>query len=419
MSNNENEQPPQSPKPPKRRNGWLIPILLGVIIGVLLVTFALPALNDADLLPNQSKKDDSSVNDAKIDRKEDGKKNQSVEVDVSTEVTKVVEEVTPAVVGVANLQRQSNFWQRDQDRDGGNDSEKEMSVGSGVIYKKDTSDAYVVTNHHVIDGADKIEVVLSDDTHVNAKLLGSDLFSDLAVLKMDSKDVKKVVDIGSSNKVKVGEPAIAIGNPLGLMFSGSVTQGVISGKERTVPQDFNNDGRPDWQAEVIQTDAAINPGNSGGALINIAGQLIGINSMKINQTAVEGIGFAIPVDTAMPIIDELETKGEIIRPYLGVEAYALEEVPKSEWQNTLKLPKSVEAGVYLMSVETGSPADEAGLRKLDVITEIDGHEVESMIDLREVLYDKKEVGDEVTITYYREGSKDQVKLKLGEQKSNK
>lgn len=419
MSNNENEQPPQPPKPPKRRKGWLIPILLGVIIGVLLVTMALPALNDTGLLPNQSKKDERDVNDAKIDRKEDGKKKQSVEVDVSTEVTKVVEEVTPAVVGVANLQKQSSFWQRDQDRNRGNNSEKEMSVGSGVIYKKDASEAFVVTNHHVIDGADKIEVVLSDDTHVNAKLLGSDLFSDLAVLKMDSKDVKKVVEIGSSNKVKVGEPAIAIGNPLGLMFSGSVTQGVISGKERTVPQDFNNDGRPDWQAEVIQTDAAINPGNSGGALINIAGQLIGINSMKINQTAVEGIGFAIPVDTAMPIIDELETKGEIIRPYLGVEAYALEEVPKSEWQDTLKLPKSVEAGVYIWTVETGSPADEAGLKKLDVITKIDDQDVESMIDLREILFDKKEVGDEVKLTYYREGKKEEATVKLGEQEHNK
>src|SRR5699024_634652 len=116
------------------------------------------------------------------------------------------------------------------------------------------------------------------------------------------------------------------------------------------PQDFNNDGRPDWQAEVIQTDAAINPGNSGGALINIAGQLIGINSMKINQTAVEGIGFAIPVDTAMPIIDELETKGEIIRPYLDGAIYAIEIVPKSELQDTMKLLKSVEAGVYIWIV---------------------------------------------------------------------
>src|SRR5699024_10586561 len=135
---------------------------------------------------------------------------------------------------------------------------------------------------------------------------------------------KKTIERGTSDNIKVGEPAIAIGNPLGHMFAGSVTQGVISGKQRTVPQDFNEDGRPDWQAEVIQTDAAINPGNSGGALINIDGQLIGINSMKINQTIAQGIGFAIPIDTAKPIIQELEETGSMTRPFLGVEIYSLE-----------------------------------------------------------------------------------------------
>src|SRR5699024_7231526 len=139
---------------------------------------------------------------------------------------------------------------------------------------------------------------------------------------------EQTIDIGTSENVKVGEPAVAIGNPLG-MFAGSVTQGVISGKQRTIPQDFNNDGRADWQAEVIQTDAAINPGNSGGALINIDGRLIGINSMKVNESAVEGIGFAIPIDTALPIIQELEGTGEVKRPYLGLEIYSLEEVPQT------------------------------------------------------------------------------------------
>src|SRR5699024_10825858 len=161
--------------------------------------------------------------------------------------------------------------------------------------------------------------------------------------------------------VKVGEPAVAIGNPLGHMFAGSVTQGVISGTQRTIPLDINQDGRADWQAEVIQTDAETNPGNSGGALINIEGQLIGINSMKINQTSVEGIGFAIPIDTAMPVIEELEETGEVTRPYLGVEIYSLEEVPKAEWSRTLNLPEDIEGGVYVWSVEPLSPADQGGL----------------------------------------------------------
>src|SRR5690625_2343528 len=192
------------------------------------------------------------------------------------------------------------------------------------------------------------------------------------------------------------------------MFLGSVTQGIISGKQRTVPLDFNQDGRPDWNAEVIQTDAAINPGNSGGALINLEGQLIGINSMKINQTIAEGLGFAIPVDFARPVIQELEETGSVTRPYLGVEIYSLDEVPKVEWRNTLHLPEEVEGGVYVWSVERLSPADQAGLQRLDVITEMDGQEILDMIDLRKILYQEKDVGDTVSITFYRDGEQQQV-----------
>src|SRR5699024_22988 len=149
---------------------------------------------------------------------------------------------------------------------------------------------YAVARHGalpIFEGADELEVVMFDDKHLEAELLGGDLFTDLAVLRMDGKDIKKTIEMGTSENIKVGEPVIAIGNPLGHMFAGSVTQGIISGKQRTIPQDFNLDGRADWQAEVIQTDAAINPGNSGGALINMDGLLIGINSMKVNQAAVE------------------------------------------------------------------------------------------------------------------------------------
>ena len=241
------------------------------------------------------------------------------------------------------------------------------------------------------------------------------MFSDLAVLRMDSAEVDTIVEMGSSENLKVGEPAIAIGNPLGHMFSGSVTLGVISGTQRTIPVDFDMDGRADWQAEVIQTDAAINPGNSGGALINIDGQLIGINSMKINQTAVEGIGFAIPIDTAQPLIKELEETGEVVRPYLGVEIYSLDEVPQTEWQRSLKLPEEVEGGIYIWSIEPFSPADEAGLKRLDVITALDGEEIMGTIDLRKVLYQEKEIGDELSVTFYRDGKKQETTIKLSVQ----
>lgn len=396
---------PPNPQRKKKKN-WLIPLLLGVIIGVLLVTVALPVLVDTGILTNNEQ--EAGTRQDLGSTKEGNEPKQVMNVDVSTQITEIIDQVAPAVVGVINIQQQIDFWQQEE--------KSQAGEGSGVIYKKEDGTAFVVTNHHVVSGADTIEVVLFDDTRIEAKLVGSDLFSDLAVLKMDGDKIKNVIEIGTSANVKVGEPAIAIGNPLGLMFSGSVTQGVISGKERTIPQDFNQDGRADWQAEVIQTDAAINPGNSGGALINLNGQLIGINSMKINQTAVEGLGFAIPIDSALPIISQLETEGKVTRPYLGVEIYSLEEVPQTEWNNTLKLPEDIEGGVYVWSVEPLSPADRAGLKRLDVITELDGKQVRNMIDLRKILYQEKDVGDKVTVTYYREGSKQETTIELGTQK---
>ncbi|MGM8212829.1 S1C family serine protease [Virgibacillus sp. W0430] len=382
----------------KKGGNWLIPILIGVIIGGVFVFF---------LKPMDSNENHSSTNEQSESTTDGPTETKNISVNVSTQITDIVEQVSPAVVGITNIQQRADFWQQQEDREAGS--------GSGVIYKKQDGYAYVVTNHHVIENADVIEVVLWDETTKEAELLGTDLFSDLAVLRMEDDDVDQVIEMGSSESVKVGEPAIAIGNPLG-MFLGSVTQGIVSGKQRTVPQDFNQDGRADWQAEVIQTDAAINPGNSGGALINMEGQLIGINSMKINQTVAEGLGFAIPVDIARPIIQELEETGKVTRPYLGVEIYALEEVPKVEWRNTLNLPDTVKGGVYIWSVEPLTPADQAGLKRLDVITAMDGKEITDMIELRKILYQEKEVGDTVKITFYRDGEKQETTVKLGIQK---
>ncbi|WP_164215711.1 trypsin-like peptidase domain-containing protein [Virgibacillus sp. YIM 98842] len=391
----------------KKKRGWLVPGLLGIIIGILLVTLVVPAFLESGNFTQDDTEEQIADNEQENTGEEKGNINTSVNVDVSTQITEIVEEVSPSVVGVINIQQRMDFWQQGEGTQAGE--------GSGVIYKADGDTAYVVTNQHVIEGADEVEVVLYDETHVEAELIGGDLFSDLAVLTIDANHVEHVIDIGSSADIKVGEPAIAIGNPLGLMFSGSVTQGIISGTERTIPQDFNQDGRADWQAEVIQTDAAINPGNSGGALINMYGQLIGINSMKINQAAVEGIGFAIPVDTAIPIMEELEETGEVTRPYLGVEIYSLDEVPHTEWRSTLNLPEEVEGGVYIWSVERLSPADQAGLERLDVITQMDGEPIHNMIDLRQILYQEKEIGEEVTITFYRDGEQQETTLELGTQ----
>ena len=398
--------PPESEQ--KQKSGWLMPIVIALAVAILLFLVLAPSLfgenkstDEGD--PNQQEQpnDSGATNDADVKR-------ETVQVDVTTQITDIVEEVSPAVVGVTNIQMRSDFWQQSESNEAG--------TGSGVIYKKDNEYAYIVTNHHVVTQADVVEIVLSDETNLEAEILGADLFTDLAVLRVEADKVPDPIELGSSESLKVGEPVIAIGNPLGHMFAGSVTQGIISGKQRTIPQDFNNDGRPDWQSEVIQTDAAINPGNSGGALINIEGNLIGINSMKINQAVAQGIGFAIPIDIAKPIIEELETSGQVVRPFMGVEIYSLEEVPKSEWKNSLNLPDEIEGGVYIWSVEPLSPAEKGGLQRLDVITEFDGKEILNILDLRKILYQERDIGDEVRIVYYRDGEKHETKVTLAEQK---
>ncbi|MDC3415062.1 S1C family serine protease [Terrihalobacillus insolitus] len=391
-----------------KRTGWLLPSIIGGIVGAVMMLLLLPSFNQSDLSPFGSTEQQGNADDEQNDVAGNNPSTKNMNVNITTQITDVVEQVAPAVVGVVSIQQQSNFWGQQESGQGG--------TGSGVIYKVENGKAYVVTNQHVISGSDEIEVVLSDGMHVKSTLLGSDLFTDLAVLELNVTGNEKVIEMGKSDNVKVGEPVIAIGSPLGLRFSGSVTQGVISGKQRAIPQDFDKDGRSDWQAEVIQTDAAINPGNSGGALINMNGELIGINSMKIAQSSVEGIGFSIPIDNAKPIIQQLETKGEVIRPYMGVEVYSLEDIPQAEWERTLQLPEEVKGGVYLWTVEPMTPAAQAGLRRLDVITHMDGEQIGNVIDLRKHLYEEKVVGDEMEITYYRDGQKQTTTLTLTSQK---
>ncbi|MRH43673.1 PDZ domain-containing protein [Aquibacillus halophilus] len=309
--------------------------------------------------------------------------------------------VSDAVVGVSNI-RQADLWSQSD----------AAGTGSGVIYKKENGYAYVVTNNHVVEGANEVEVILTNGDHVEAEVLGVDQLTDLAVLKIDGSKVTQVATLGSSDSLTVGETAIAIGNPLGTEFAGSVTKGIISGLERSVEVDLNSDGQPDWTTEVIQTDAAINPGNSGGALINDRGELIGINSMKIAQAAVEGIGFAIPVDSAKPIIDQLETTGQVARPFIGISAVSLSTVPEVHKQQTLQLDDSVMKGIVIANREAGSPADQAGLEQYDVITKINGQDITTMMELKQYLYSETEIGEEITITYYRNGEQLTTSLTL-------
>ncbi|MGX1902766.1 S1C family serine protease [Thermolongibacillus altinsuensis] len=382
------------------RGGAILSGVVGAILGGLLVIVAVPSFVKWDVLPynmEQNEKDVSETTDQP-------KVEKNVTVNVVSQVTQAVDKVSEAVVGVVNIQ-EASFWS-----EGG-----EAGTGSGVIYKKENGKAFIVTNHHVIEGASRVEVSLSDGTKVKARILGSDVWTDLAVLEIDAKHVTKVAEFGNSDVVKPGEPVIAIGNPLGLQFAGSVTQGIISGTKRTIPIDIDQDGIPDWHAEVLQTDAAINPGNSGGALVNIEGQVIGINSMKIAEQAVEGIGLAIPINYAKPVISDLEKFGQVRRPYMGVELRSLSDIPAYHWQETLHLPPSVKEGVAILQVVPGSPAERAGLREFDVIVELDGEKIADVIELRKHLYNRKQIGDTMKVTFYRDGQKKTVTMKLARQ----
>lgn len=384
----------------KNRNGrtTFLAGLFGVIIGAVIVLLFVPKLIEFGLYTN----DDN--NNQITEETEKSPVSKGVSIDVQSDITKAVSKVSDAVVGVINLQR-TNFWEGQV---------SEAGAGSGVIYKKAGNSAFIVTNHHVIRDATGIEVTLSNGERLEANIVGSDPLMDLAILEVDGKKIKKVAEFGTSSSLKPGEPAIAIGNPLGFL-EGTVTAGIISNIERTIPIDTDGDGAPDWNAEVIQTDASINPGNSGGALINIAGQVIGINSSKIAQSAVEGIGFAIPIDAAKPIIEQLEKYGEVKRAFLGVSLQDLTEIPAYHIEETLKLPKSIEAGTVVMEVVPGSPAHRAGIQELDVITELDGVKIANVLELRKHLYNKKKVGDNMKITFYREGKKQEKTVKLVEQ----
>jgi len=394
----------QSPGPQKQivkkgsKGGYFFSAFIGVLVGALIVWLMIPSL--VGIMPGGTI---SSGNDSSLE----SSNMKHFSADITTDVTSAVEKVANSVVGVTNIQSSSDFLSPSS-----GDGNEAGSGGSGVIYKKSGDKAYVITNNHVIEGANQIEVTLADGSKVQAKLLGTDIWTDLAVLEMDASKVTTVAEFGDSDALKQGETVIAIGNPLGLNFSGSVTTGVVSGKDRTIPIDLNGDNQVDWQAEVLQTDAAINPGNSGGALVNLVGQLIGINSMKISQETVEGIGLAIPINSVVPVIEDLEQFGEMKRPTMGVTLLDVTNVSAVHQRNTLRLPEEVTTGVVIDEVVTNSPAAQAELKQYDVIVEMDGEKIENMIELRKHLYNEKEIGDNLTLKVYREGQLLEVMLVL-------
>ncbi|WP_084145826.1 MULTISPECIES: S1C family serine protease [Jeotgalicoccus] len=389
---------------------FLIPLIAG-ILGALLV-LGVYALFTSDNEESEVSTDENTAAD--LDSNQDvSEVKEQLEADnegkVITDTTAAVQKAKPAVVSVINMQRMESIIPG-MTTDSG--EAEEAGSGSGVIYKVDGDLAYVVTNHHVVDGAEQVKINLESGDSVDADIVGTDIWTDLAVLSIPADVVESTIEFGDSSDLLVGEPAIAIGSPLGEIFSGSVSQGIISGLDRSVPVDLDGDGSNDWEASVLQTDAAINPGNSGGALIDSNGRLIGINSMKVGIASVEGIGFAIPVNEVQEVTSQLEENGEVIRPFLGITLQDLLNVASSQVYDQLNLPEDVKGGVIVTSVQDGSPASEAGLQQLDVITQLDGEPIKNMVELRQHLYYEKQSGEEMVIDFYRDGQQESLTVTL-------
>lgn len=336
----------------------------------------------------------------------------------TSNTTKAVKVIQDAVVSVVNYQKNDSLNSAMDIFSQGDSSTKEndglsiYSEGSGVIYKKDGDSAYLVTNNHVIDKAERIEIVLADGSKVVGKLIGADTYSDLAVVKISSDKIKTVAQFADSSKINIGEVAIAIGSPLGTEYANSVTEGIVSSLSRTVT--LKNEEGQTVSTNAIQTDAAINPGNSGGPLINIEGQIIGINSSKISQSkssgnAVEGMGFAIPANDVIKIINQLESKGEVVRPALGISMVNLSDLSTNALDQ-LKVPKNVTSGIVVAKVVDNMPAS-GKLKQYDIITEIDGEEVSSTSDLQSILYGH-DINDTIKVTFYRGNDKKSTTIEL-------
>lgn len=328
-----------------------------------------------------------------------GNEERDVPLDVSPQameyymaVVNAAERATPPVVGISNFGVVYDFF--------GRGSLQQRASGSGVIIR---SDGYIVTNYHVIEDSRELVVSLGSGEELPATVVGTDPPTDLAVIKIDKKGLP-AAEMADSDKLRVGEPAIAIGNPLGLDFQQSVTKGVVSALERAITIQGQN-------FSFIQTDAAINDGNSGGALVNIKGELIGINTAKIKISGVEGMGFAIPSNTVKQISNTLIEKGRVVRPWIGVYISTLTPL------DAQRFGLSVESGILVQEVVKGGPADKAGIVSMDVILELEGTKLTDTSQLQQLLQ-KFGVGETIEITLARGQEKLVVRVTLEELPEN-
>lgn len=385
-----------SSKKSNAKSNFFIPFLSGILGASLVVGIAFGVPNIRKTLGNTNSVNANTSNT--IETSNSGTVNFVSLNNYSDTAIYAANKVLPSIVGITvEYTVKSNFIQ--------GLSQQASAEGSGIIM---SSDGYILTNNHIINSSDssiyyevseaaKVYVYLyNDTTPYEAKIIGTDEKTDLAVIKID-KDGLTPAELADSASVKIGEFAMAIGNPLGMQSS--VTSGIISAVNRTVESSDGN------TFTLIQTDAAINAGNSGGALINSEGKVIGINTLKLSGTGIEGMGFSIPINDTLNIYNDLIKNGKVIRPYIGVSGIDLDK-RTAEYYN---LP----VGVYVKQIQSNSPASNSDIKTGDVITEIDGTEISSMNDLNKIK-EQKNIGDKITLTVYRSGETKKVDITLGE-----
>ncbi|WP_414819910.1 S1C family serine protease [Staphylococcus simulans] len=378
-------------QPPKRSFPWLRVILIALLSGIVsaLIVFGATKLmnssNDGATVQEASNRKGGNVLDGKSSKYKS--------------VNQMINDVSPSIVGVINMQKAQSL---EDFFNGSAGKSQEAGIGSGVIYQKSGDSAYIVTNNHVVDGASEIKVQLHDTKKVDAKLVGKDALTDIAVLKIENAPGTKAIQFANSSKVKTGDSVFAIGNPLGLEFANTVTSGIISANERTIETQTSAGNN---KVSVLQTDAAINPGNSGGALVNLDGDLVGINSMKISMAQVEGIGFAIPSNEVKITIEQLVKHGKVERPSIGIGTINMSDIPE-RYKRELDTDRN--DGVYVAKASGSSE-----LKEGDIIIEADGKAIKDDSDLRSYLYENKKPDDTLKVKVIRDGKKQDLDVRIG------
>ncbi len=287
--------------------------------------------------------------------------------------------------------------------------EEVESNGSGFIYKVDDKYGYILTNEHIIS-AEKVIITFSNDKETEATVLGKDKYLDLAVLRVDKKNIKLIATLGKSQDLKIGDMVYAVGSPMGYTYRNSVSSGILSGKDRLVSTELSSSTNNDWVMKVLQIDAPINPGNSGGPILNVNGEVIGICLMKLIQEDIEGMAFAIPIEDALNNIEDLEKDNKIERPKLGIDMANINDT-KSIIKHDIELPKDITNGVIILNIDKNSNASNSELKKGDIIIKINNTEIKNTGYLKYELYQHK-IGEEITITYLRDNKEHQTNIKL-------